>query len=214
MARKGLLIIPDRCIGCRACQVACKEWNQLPATETKNIGTHENPPDLDANNFNRIRFIEHKDQQEIRWLFVSHRCMHCGEPSCLHACPVNAIIKDKETGIVYYDSKKCIACHACKPACPFDIPRYDHSGKGKIAKCHLCIERVRARQVPACVETCPSDAIKYGERDRLIKEVKVKGYEIYGEGFLGGLGVVFALKDAPQVYQLLSITTTEVQSTL
>ncbi len=77
MARKGLLITPDICVGCRACQVACKEWNQLPATKTKNNGTHENPPDLDGNNFNKIRFIEHADQKGVKWLFVSQRCMHC-----------------------------------------------------------------------------------------------------------------------------------------
>lgn len=203
MARKGLLIVPDLCIGCRACQVACKEWNQLSASETKNIGTHENPPDLDSNNFNRIRFIEHSEHQSVRWLFVSHRCMHCGEPACADVCPVSALIKDKVTGAIFYDRNKCIACHACKPACPFNIPRYDSGGKGRVAKCNLCIDRVRAKLLPACVETCPTDSIRYGDREKLIKKAKAKGYEIYGEGFFGGLGVVFALKDASQIYQLL-----------
>ena len=202
MARKGLLITPDICIGCRACQVACKEWNQLPASKTKNNGTYENPPDLDENNFNRIRFIETKDSKVFRWLFVSHRCMHCGEPACVQICPVGAMMKDKETGIVYYDKNKCIACHACVSACPFSIPRYDQGGKGKISKCHLCIDRVKAGLTPACAKTCPTGAIKYGDRDALIKEAKAKGYKLYGETELGGLGVVFALTDSPKVYKL------------
>jgi len=200
MARKGLLITPDICIGCRACQIACKEWNQLPATKTKNNGTHENPPDLDGNTYNRIRFIETKDSKGFKWLFVSQRCMHCGEPACVQICPVGALMKDKETGIVYYDKNKCIGCQACKSACPFGIPRYD--AKGKISKCHMCIDRVKAGLTPACAKTCPTGAIKFGDRDALIKEAKAKGYKLYGETDLGGLGVVFALKDSPKVYQL------------
>lgn len=128
--------------------------------------------------------------------------MHCGEPACVQICPVGALMKDKETGIVYYDKNKCIACHACKSACPFDVPRYDDGGKGKIAKCHLCIDRVKAGLTPACAKTCPTGAIKYGDRDALIKEAKAKGFKLYGETDLGGLGVVFALKDSPKVYKL------------
>lgn len=202
MARKALLITPDLCIGCRACQVACKEWNQLKASKTRNFGSYENPPDLDENNFNRIRFIEHSDQKGMRWLFVSQRCMHCGEPACVDVCPSKALIKDRDTGIVYYDKKKCISCQGCKAACPFEIPRYEQGGRGKIAKCHFCIDRVRAGLVPACAKTCPTEAIKYGERDKLIKEAKAKKYRIYGENDLGGLGVVYAITESPRVYKL------------
>lgn len=200
MGRKGLLITPDLCIGCRACQVACKSWNQLPATRTKNTGTFENPPDLDANNFNRIKFIEYSNAKGVRWLFVSQRCMHCGDPACVQICPVGAVFKDKDTKIVRYEKTKCIGCQACKAACPFGIPRYD--AKGKISKCHMCIDRVQAGLAPACAKACPTGATLYGERDMLVKEAKKKGYGLYGETELGGLGVVFALKDSPKVYQL------------
>lgn len=203
MARVGLLIRPDLCIGCRACQVACKSWNQLPVEKTRNYGTHENPPDLSANLFNRIRFIElPTNGLGVKWLFVSQRCMHCGEPACMEVCPVKAISKT-EDGMVLYDKGKCIACHACKEACPFQIPRYDDSGKGKIAKCHFCFDRVRAGLAPACAKTCPTEAIKFGKRDELILLAKKKGYPfIYGEKELGGLGVIFALKEPPSVYKL------------
>lgn len=203
MARVGLLLRPDLCIGCRACQVACKQWNGLPAEKTRNTGTHENPPDLSANLFNRIKFIEISDNGHgIRWLFVSQRCMHCGEPACVEVCPVKAITRT-EDGIVLYDREKCIACHTCKEACPFRIPRYDQGGKGKIAKCHFCFERIRAGLTPACAKTCPTDAIKFGKRDELILYSKKLGYPvIYGEKELGGLGVIFALREDPKVYRL------------
>lgn len=203
MARKALLIIPDLCIGCRGCQVACKSWNGLPAEKTKNNGTHENPPDLTGYTYNRIRFIEKVDERgEIKWLFISHRCMHCGEPACVEICPVKALKKDPDTGIVYYDKNQCIGCKACQAACPFNIPRYDKNGK--ISKCHFCIDRVKAGLVPACAKTCPTEAIKYGERETLIKQAKAEGYKVlYGETELGGLGVVFALKASPKEYHLV-----------
>lgn len=203
MARVGILIRPDLCIGCRACQVACKQWNQLPAENTKNQGTHENPPDLSANLFNRVRFIEISGNgRGVKWLFVNQRCMHCGEPACVEVCPVKAVTKTEE-GMVIYDKEKCIACHTCKEACPFGIPRYDSGGKGKIAKCHFCFDRVRAGLIPACAKTCPTEAIKFGKRDELIALAKKLGYPvIYGEKEQGGLGVIFALREPPRVYKL------------
>ncbi|WP_022855767.1 4Fe-4S dicluster domain-containing protein [Thermodesulfobacterium thermophilum] len=202
MARKALLITPDLCIGCRGCQVACKSWNDLPAEKTKNNGTHENPPDLTGYTYNRIRFIEKVNEKgEVQWLFVSHRCLHCGEPACVEICPVKALKKDAETGIVYYDKNQCIGCQACQAACPFNIPRYDKNGK--ISKCHFCIDRVKAGLSPACVKTCPTGAIKYGNREEIIKEAKAEGYSVlYGETELGGLGVVYALKASPKEYNL------------
>lgn len=203
MARVGLLVRPDLCIGCRACQVACKQWNQLPADKTRNYGTFENPPDLSANLYNRIKFIEiSANGQGVKWLFVSQRCMHCGEPACVEVCPAQALRKSEE-GIVVYDREKCIACHTCKEACPFGIPRYDDGGKGKIAKCHLCYDRVKVGLPPACTKTCPTEAVKFGKRDELIAEAKRLRYPfIYGETEQGGLGVIYALKESPKIYQL------------
>jgi len=202
MDRKALLITPDLCIGCRACQVACKAWNLLPAEKTKNRGTHENPPDLSGYTYNKIHFIETKDVNgNTKWLFVSERCRHCGDPACVKVCPVNALNKDPETGIVFYYKDACIGCRACSTVCPYDIPRYDE--KGKIAKCHMCIDRVKAGLEPACAKACPTGAIKFGNREELIVQAKEEGFKyIYGEKEKGGLGVIYALNEPPELYQL------------
>lgn len=200
MARKALLISPELCIGCRGCQTACKEWNQLPATKTRNLGTYENPPDLTPNLYNRIRFVEVPSEANVvRWLFVSQRCMHCEDAGCMRICPApGALFKTKE-GVVAFDKEKCIGCKLCVAACPFDVPRYDE--KGKISKCHLCSDRISEGLSPACAKTCPTGAITYGDRDDLIARAQKAGYQkLYGEADLGGLGVLYAFKDAPKIY--------------
>lgn len=200
MARKALLISPELCIGCRGCQTACKEWNQLPATKTRNLGTYENPPDLTPNLYNRIRFVEVPSEANVvRWLFVSQRCMHCEDAGCMRICPApGALFKTKE-GVVAFDKEKCIGCKLCVAACPFDVPRYDD--KGKISKCHLCSDRISEGLSPACAKTCPTGAIAYGKREELIARAQKAGYQkLYGEADLGGLGVLYAFKDAPKIY--------------
>ncbi len=201
MSRKALLITPELCIGCRACQVACKSWNGLPAEKTKNRGTHENPPDLSGCTFNRIRFVERVTPRgEVRWYFVSQRCMHCGQPACVEVCPAGAMQKDEETGIVFYDKEQCLGCQACGQACPYKVPRYDK--EGKIGKCHMCLDRVKAGLEPACAKTCPTEAIRFGGRKELLEQAKAKGYKVYGETQRGGLGVLFAIKELPREYGL------------
>ncbi|MEK6581789.1 MAG: 4Fe-4S dicluster domain-containing protein [Nitrospirota bacterium] len=198
--RKSLIISPELCIGCRGCQTACKEWNQLSATKTTNKGTIENPPDLTPNLFNRIRYVEvPSETNPVRWLFVSQRCMHCDDAGCMKICPApGAIYKTKE-GIVAYDKEKCIGCKLCVAGCPFNIPRYDE--KNKISKCHLCSDRVAEGLVPACAKTCPTGAISYGDRDDMLAKAHAAGYQkLYGQADLGGLGTLYAFKDAPKVY--------------
>jgi len=200
MSRKALVISPELCIGCRGCQTACKSWNQLSAAKTTNKGTVENPPDLTPNLYNKIRYVEvPSESNPVRWLFVSQRCMHCHDAGCMKICPApGALFKTKE-GAVGFDKEKCIGCKLCVAGCPFNIPRYDE--KDKITKCNLCSDRIAEGLEPACAKTCPTGAISYGDRNSLIGKAQGAGYQkLYGEADLGGLGVLYAFKDAPKVY--------------
>lgn len=198
--RKAILVTPEVCIGCRGCQTACKSWNQLPGIPTKNSGSTQNPPDLAPAAFNIIRYSElPSDKNPVRWLFVSRRCMHCDDAGCMKICPApGALFRTKE-GAVMFDRDKCIGCKLCVAGCPFDVPRYDASGK--VAKCTLCADRIAEGLQPACTKTCPTGALKFGDRDSLIDQAKKAGYgKIYGEADLGGLGSLFAFKDPPALY--------------
>lgn len=198
--RKAILVTPEVCIGCRACQVACKSWNQLPGIKTKNNGTYQNPPDLASSAFNIIQYSEVPSQNNpVRWLFLSRRCMHCEDAGCMKICPApGALFRTKE-GAVAYDRDKCIGCKLCVNACPFDVPRYDE--EGKVTKCHLCFDRIGESMTPACVKTCPTGALRFGDRSQLIDTAKKEGFTtIYGESDLGGLGSIFAFKEEPKLY--------------
>jgi formate dehydrogenase iron-sulfur subunit len=200
LAKMGLLITPEACIGCRGCQVACKSWNQLPAEKSTNYGTYENPKDLTPALFNKIRYMEVPSEKDpMRWLFVSQRCMHCEDAGCMKICPAPGAYYRTKEGAVAINKDKCIGCRLCSAACPFNIPRYDD--KGKISKCHLCFDRIGNTMAPACAKTCPTEAIKYGPREELMAFAKKKGYEkVYGQADLGGLGALYAFRDAPKVY--------------
>lgn len=198
--RKAILVTPEVCIGCRACQVACKSWNQLPGIKTKNNGTYQNPPDLASAAFNIIRYSEvPSEKNPVRWLFVSRRCMHCDDAGCMKICPAPGALYRTKEGAVAFDRDKCIGCKLCVNACPFDVPRYD--ADGKVTKCHLCFDRIGAGMQPACVKTCPTGALKFGDRAELISTAKKDGFgTIYGEEDLGGLGSIYAFKEEPKLY--------------
>ena len=198
--RKAILVTPEVCIGCRACQVACKSWNELPGIKTKNNGTYQNPPDLATAAYNIIKYSEVPSQADpVRWLFVSRRCMHCEDAGCMKICPAPGALYRTEEGAVAFDRDKCVACKLCVNACPFDVPRYD--AEGKVTKCHLCFDRIGAGMLPACVKTCPTGALRFGDRDELISTAKAEGFgTIYGEKDLGGLGSIYAFKDEPKLY--------------
>lgn len=200
MPRKSFLISPELCIGCRGCQTACKGWNQLSATKTLNSGSVENPPDLTPGLYTKIRYVEMPSETNMaRWLFVSQRCMHCGDAGCMTICPAPGALFRNDDGAVLYNKEKCIGCKLCVTSCPFDVPRYDENNK--ITKCHMCFNRVAEGLLPSCAKTCPTGAIQFGDRDAMIGLAMKSGYQkVYGEPDLKGLGALYAFKDAPKIY--------------
>lgn len=191
---KGVLYDATKCIGCRACQVACKQWNELPAETTINEGTYENPPKMSAYTFTKIHFAEIEDDGKFRWVFAKLQCMHCEHPACVEACIVGALEKT-EDGPVTYDDRKCIGCRYCQLACPFGVPNFEWDKPLPwIRKCTFCADRQGGGLKPACVTTCPTGALKFGERDELITEARGRITDqpdkyvdyIYGEKEAGG----------------------------
>jgi formate dehydrogenase iron-sulfur subunit len=171
VAKYGLLIDETRCTGCRGCQVACKQWNDLEGTETKNTGSYTNPPSLNADTWMMIDFKEVEVDGELKWSFLNRRCMHCEHPACVSACPVGAL-KKHDDGPVLWNEDRCIGCRYCMVACPFDVPTFTWDAglaEGtKIRKCNLCIDRISNGLEPACVKTCPTGALVFGGRDDMI----------------------------------------------
>jgi formate dehydrogenase iron-sulfur subunit len=191
---KAMLIDLSKCIGCRSCQAACKQWHDLPAEITHNQGTYQNPPQASAKTLTFIAFHEVEYQNKFHWIFAKNQCMHCEHPACVSACTVGALTKTPE-GPVIYDADTCIGCRYCEYACPFDVPKYDwESPLGLINKCDMCYDRIQDGEEPACAKACPTDAILYGERDDLLAQAKKRIAEnpdkyvnhIYGEHEVGG----------------------------
>ncbi len=200
MSRKAFLIDTTRCTACRSCQVACKQWNKLPAEATVNRGSYENPPTLTPQLYNQIRFFESEKNGELQWLFLNRRCMHCGDAGCLKVCPSPGALYRTADGLVGFNREKCISCNFCVNACPFDIPRY--TGEKKVSKCHACLDRTGNGLSPACAKACPTGALQFGDRGQLIARAKAAGKALYGENDLGGLGVLYVLSDTPGAYEL------------
>lgn len=201
-ARKGFLVDTSRCIGCRSCQVACKQWNKLSADATANKGTFENPRDLTPALYNRIKFVESETSGTVTWQFFNERCMHCGDAGCMKVCPSPGALYRTKDGIVAYNKEKCISCKYCVSACPFNIPRYD--ADDKVSKCHLCLDRIGGGMTPACAKACPTETLKFGKRADLIAKATGAKKKLYGVDDLNGLGVVYALEGPPEQYGLPS----------
>ena len=200
MTRKAFMIDTSRCTACRSCQVACKQWNKLPAESTVNRGSYENPAQLTPHLYNKIEFVEKGEGNDFKWLFFNKRCLHCGEAGCIKVCPSAGALYRTAEGLVGFDQEKCISCNYCVNGCPFDVPRYD--ANNKVTKCHGCLDRVSNGLQPACVKACPTASLKWGDRDQLIAEAKAAGRQVYGEMALGGLNAMYALDDTPQSYNL------------
>ncbi len=169
---KAVLVDITRCIGCRSCQIACKEWHGLPASHTYMNGEYTNPKELSATCYTLIDFVEKKENSSFIWEFVKHQCMHCKEPACASACPVGALEKLNE-GPVIYDQWKCIGCRYCMIACPFHIPKYEWNTTNPwIRKCDFCADRIKMGLKPACVTVCPKDVMYFDEYEKVVAEAK------------------------------------------
>jgi len=209
MAEKVKLIDVSRCTGCRGCQLACKQWNGLPAGQTFAAGTYQNPPDLQPNTWTLIRFQEVATKDSVKWLFRKDGCMHCTDAACVKVCPSGALYHS-DLGTVGIQKEKCIGCKECVAACPFEIPRYD-ALTDKVYKCDLCLSRIRADLPPGCVKACPTGALVFGDKEEMIKlaykRAQAMGGDasVYGDKFVDGTHVIYVLQEKPEVYESLPV---------
>lgn len=213
MQEVAKLIDTSKCIGCKACQTACLEWNNLREEVGVNTGSYTNPHDLTTNSWTLMRFSEweNPETQNLEWLIRKDGCMHCADPGCLKACPSPGAIVQYTNGIVDFVKDNCIGCGYCVKGCPFNIPRISKA-EGKAYKCSLCSDRVAVGQGPACAKACPTQAIVFGPKEDMkkhaearIKDLKSRGYKnagLYDPPGVGGTHVMYVLHhaDKPQIY--------------
>jgi len=206
------------CIGCKACEVACKQWNQLPADGFAWTGnSYDNTGELSATSWRHVKFIEQLSDgggaDPGRWLMMSDVCKHCVTAPCQQACPTGAIIHN-EFGNVYIQPDICNGCAYCIAACPFGVITRS-SFDGHAHKCTLCFDRQRDGLVPACAKACPTESIQFGPIDELLERARKRVEELHrhgvGEAYLYGdapgrtysqLNSFYLLVDRPSVYGL------------
>ncbi len=225
--RMGFFTDTTTCIGCKACEVACKEWNLVPEDGLVFTGdSFDNTGELGANTWRHVAFIEQErplrvpadesaDDEPFRWLMSSDVCKHCTHAACLDVCPTGALVRT-EFGTVVVQEDVCNGCGYCVPACPFGVlDRREIGGDGRVWKCTLCYDRLTDHRTPACAKACPTESIQFGELDELrsragdrLDQVIADGYDgarLYGEDpedGVGGFGAFFLLLDEPEVYGL------------
>jgi formate dehydrogenase iron-sulfur subunit len=215
------LIDVSKCIGCKACEAACMEWNDMRANVGGNVGVYENPADLTPSMFTLMRFTEWDNPKtgNLEWLIRKDGCMHCEDPACLKACPSRGAIVQYANGIVDFvhntsgrgSDRNCLGTGYCLKACPFNIPRISPVDRTSY-KCTLCSDRVAVGQQPACVKTCPTHAIVFGPKkdmiahaEKRIADLKSRGFDqagLYNPQGVGGTHVMYVLHhaDRPEIY--------------
>ena len=212
---KSYFIDTTKCTACRGCQMACKQWNQRSTEKTVNRGSHQNPPDLSYNTWKLVRFSEIPGDK-VAWYFFPDQCRHCISPPCKEVADAKAkgaIMQDEKTGAVVFNPKvkvKPADFKEIREACPYDIPRYLPS-VGIMGKCTMCFDRVKEGMLPACVKTCPTGAMSFGDRKEMIEkankrlaEVKVK----YKDAMLANpddIRAIYLLVDDPKKYHKFAV---------
>ena len=234
--RMGFFTDTTVCIGCKACEVACKQWNDLPADpqEFGKGGSYDHTGELGASTWRHVRFLELPSIPAAGpggiddWLFMSDVCKHCTNAGCLDACPTGALIRTEfETVVLQPDV--CNGCGYCVTACPFGVVARDHDD-GRAAKCTLCYDRLEDGLEPACAKSCPTDSIQFGPYDDLVEVASRRVAELHGRGvddaylygagdadgdeLAGGLGAFFLLTEAPERYGLPAKAESPVQENL
>ncbi|CAN5743793.1 4Fe-4S dicluster domain-containing protein [soil metagenome] len=224
MGAKGFFTDTTVCIGCKACEVACKEWNQLPEDGLFFTGmSYDNTGDLGASTWRHVSFIERpaalpgqtSGLGDFSWLLMSDVCKHCQRPGCMEACPTGAIVRT-EFDSVYVQPDICNGCGYCITGCPFGvIDRREDDGRAW--KCTMCYDRQKDGMTPACAKACPTDSIQYGDLDELKERARTRVEELHARGqsdayLYGadeadqpgteGLNAFFLLVDEPEVYNL------------
>jgi Fe-S-cluster-containing dehydrogenase component len=191
----GLLIDLTRCVGCRTCEATCCETNGLPAPDADpaTIDTIQRPTS------ERQWVVVNKHETSKGDVYARTQCMHCVEPACTSACLTKALYKTDE-GPVIWRGEKCMGCRFCMVSCPFDVPKFEYnSANPKIQKCQMCWARQTKGQKPACVESCPAEALTFGKRSELLEIARQRIYtnpgqyvsHIYGETEAGGTNVLY-----------------------
>ncbi len=221
--RMGFFTDTTTCIGCKACEVACKQWNDLPADggTFRKGGSYDSTGQLGASTWRHVRFIElDQPRQEVpdlvdwaagfdSWVFMSDVCKHCGDAGCMDACPTGALIRS-EFGTVVLQPDICNGCGYCIPSCPFGVVDRDHDD-GRAAKCTLCYDRLEEGLEPACAKACPTDSIQFGVYDELVDVAERRVATLHSRGvesaylykdLAGGLGAFFLLTEPPEAYGL------------
>jgi formate dehydrogenase iron-sulfur subunit len=213
------------CIGCKACEVACKEWNGLPADGSLELTgmSYDNTVGLGADTWRHVAFIEQRKTLpvpdaggaggELRWLMSSDVCKHCTHAACLDVCPTGALFRT-EFDTVVVQADVCNGCGYCIPACPYGVID-QRKGDGRAWKCTMCYDRIGTGMEPACAKACPTDSIQYGPLDELrerasaridtLHDAGVADARLYGDDpddGVGGTGAFFLLLDDPEVYGL------------